>query len=180
MGAGVGQVILREKDLPSAELLNLARDFSRVARKTQSRLIVNSDFKVACQIRADGLHLPFKAIIQKNFLAKAKKLGLRVGISAHTLEEASLAEGAGADLVLVGPIFPTASKPGHPGVGLNFIIQVQKVLSIPLWSVGGINPTNLREVLKAGASVAAMRGALLTAPDPAKVVKECLQAANGT
>jgi thiamine-phosphate pyrophosphorylase len=176
LNAGIGQVILREKDLPPKELLALATALLPIARQTQSRLIINSDLTVASQIRADGLHLPFQAIHHIGDLGKAKKLGLRVGISAHTLEEAVLAEKAGADLVLIGPIFPTSCKPGHPGAGTRLIERIKRRLKIPVWAVGGLNPQNIPFVFKAGATVACLREALLTAPDPAKVAQECLLA----
>jgi thiamine-phosphate pyrophosphorylase len=76
-----------------------------------------------------------------------------VGVSTHSLEEANAAERGGADFIVFGPVFETGSKRqyGKP-VGLESLRQVAASLSIPAIALGGIGPSNVREVLEAGAA----------------------------
>jgi thiamine-phosphate pyrophosphorylase len=69
---------------------------------------------------------------------------------------------------MAGPIFPTPSKPGHPGQGLNFISELRANLPLGLavWAVGGINPKNVKSVFAAGAQAAALRSWLVATEDP--------------
>jgi thiamine-phosphate pyrophosphorylase len=174
--AGVGQVILREKDLPEKELLALAKPIKEAADSFGARLIVNSSLSVALKIQAFGLHLPFALFAkEKTLIAKAKDKGLTVGVSIHTFKEAAEAFEAGADQILIGPIFPTGCKPGAYGKGLDFIEVVGMKFPTPIWAVGGIGPENLKQVFLAGAKVAAIRSGFTRALDPAAFAEKCLR-----
>lgn len=60
------------------------------------------------------------------------------GVSAHSLDEALAAERAGAAWVTLSPIFPTPSKPGHAGVGIDALGAVCRAVAIPVFALGGI------------------------------------------
>jgi hypothetical protein len=72
------------------------------------------------------------------------------GCSTHSLDEAVRAENAGARYITFGPVFPTASKPGHPGVGLDMLSAVSRSISIPVFALGGISERNIQACLDAG------------------------------
>ena len=63
----------------------------------------------------------------------------RIGASAHSLDEALHAARLGASYVTLSPIFPTSSKPGHPGLGLETLAAVAAALPIPVFALGGMN-----------------------------------------
>ncbi len=76
---------------------------------------------------------------------------LIVGYSVHDLAEAELAVAAGSRYVTFSPVFPTASKPGHPGAGLNALRLICAALPLPVFALGGITAANAGAVLAAGA-----------------------------
>lgn len=83
-----------------------------------------------------------------------------VGYSAHEVGEAASMAGAGADLVVLGTIWPSASHPGTPGVGTALIAEAADALAlaaatgaaaVPIVAIGGVTPERAREALDAGA-----------------------------
>lgn len=89
-----------------------------------------------------------------------------IGRSVHSREEAAAAVAEGADFLVVGSIYETASHPGQPAMGLNLVGETVR-LGRPVIAIGGITPERAAEVRAAGAyGVAAIR-ALWHAPDPA-------------
>jgi thiamine-phosphate pyrophosphorylase len=76
-----------------------------------------------------------------------------VGVSTHSMQEVEAAETAGADFVVFGPVFETASKKKYgPPVGLDALRAVAKARRIPVLALGGIDIHNYRYALDAGAS----------------------------
>jgi thiamine monophosphate synthase len=74
------------------------------------------------------------------------------GASAHSLDEALHAARLGASYITLSPIFPTSSKPGHPGIGLEALATVSSALTIPVFALGGMNTLDAaRSALDAGA-----------------------------
>jgi thiamine-phosphate pyrophosphorylase len=62
-----------------------------------------------------------------------------VGVSCHSLQEALAAEAAGANYILLGPIFATPSKLQYgPPLGLAKLREVTSQISIPVFALGGI------------------------------------------
>ena len=90
----------------------------------------------------------------------------RTGSSVHALAEARAAREAGQAYVLYSPIFPTASKPGHPGVGVAALADVcASVGTLPVYALGGITPERVGACLEAGAAGVAVLSGILRAPD---------------
>ncbi|MDR0549095.1 MAG: thiamine phosphate synthase [Deltaproteobacteria bacterium] len=179
LAAGVGTVILREKDLPEPELLTLAGKIQKIASLTGARLIVNSSLTVAAAVNAYGLQLPFAAFnANPQLIALARAKNLLTSVSVHSLPEAALAIKAGADGLLAGPIFPTDCKPGREPLNLTFVAELVAVFKKPVFVVGGLGPDNVALARQAGAAGVALRSGLLTAPDPEQYVHKCLLAIN--
>ncbi len=168
---GVNAVQLREKDLTAAALARLAAALQR-AIGGRALLIVNGNAEVAREVGADGLHLPAEAPF-----ARPDGLAL-VGRSVHSVEDAVGAEREGADYVIAGPVYETASHPGVPGA-LALVSGVVEGVSVPVVAIGGIRPVRVRDVLSAGASGVAVISAILGAESPggaASALREALEA----
>jgi thiamine-phosphate pyrophosphorylase len=88
-----------------------------------------------------------------------------VGRSTHSLEQALVAERDGADYIGVGPVFPTATKPGTKPVGVELVRDVAARVKIPFFAIGGITLDNVDQVLEAGATRVAVVSAILKSPD---------------
>jgi thiamine-phosphate pyrophosphorylase len=101
-------------------------------------------------------------------LAEARRLlpiDSLVGCSITSLSQAVRAQAGGADYVAVGSIYPTLSKEKFKLVGLETLRRVRSRVSLPLIAIGGIDHTNVKEVMKAGATGVAVISAVLGADD---------------
>ena len=164
VAGGVDAVQVREKDLPDDELTALAE---RVQRAIEGRaaVLVNGRPAVAKLLGA-GLHLP------GNAPAPAQRDWPLWGRSVHSTEEALRRAEEAPDYLLIGPVYPTDSKPGHPGGGLSLIeATARAVAPLPVLAIGGIEATNAGAVIAAGATGIAVRGAILDASDPERTAR---------
>ncbi|HVZ38894.1 MAG TPA: thiamine phosphate synthase [Candidatus Kapabacteria bacterium] len=73
------------------------------------------------------------------------------GVSVHSMEESAHAVELGAEYVLYGPVFPTRSKPGHSGHGVEALGELCRSTSVPVFALGGITELNAAICLDAGA-----------------------------
>lgn len=156
--AGVDLIQLREKDLATRELLELAAAAVEASRGSATRIVINDRLDIAMAIGAHGVHLggqsaPVEAVrrnVGPDFL---------IGASCHSLDQALKSEAGGADYLLLGPVFDTPSKRryGLP-LGLNKFSQVVQRIKIPVLALGGIRVERVRVCLEAGAAgIAAIR-----------------------
>lgn len=173
---GVDYLQLREKDLTGRELYHLALDIKQVL-PPGTRLLINDRLDVALAAGADGVHLGENSLppaVARRLLGPEKIMG----VSVHSVTAAREAEKAGADYLLFGHIFPTASKEGIPPRGVGSLREVVASVGIPIIALGGINTANARQCLAAGARGVAVMSAIMAAPDPARAVAELKQTLN--
>ena len=161
---GVTFVQLREKDLPGGELFALAQRL-REATRERALLVVNDRADVAQACEAEGVHLGEASV---PVAAARKIMGQRklVGCSVHTVVAAIEAERDGADYLIAGAIFPTASHPDTAPQGLEFLREVCAAVKIPVFAIGGITRANARDCLAAGAYGVAVIGEIIGAENP--------------
>ena len=165
VAAGVDLIQVRERDLQAAALADLVADLLIIATGTPTRIVVNDRLDVALACGAHGVHLRGDSIP----IASARRLapaGFLIGRSVHRLHEAVAAEGA--DYVIAGTVFPSASKPASTrplGVaGLRAIVQA---VDRPVLAIGGIHGERIGEVAAAGAAGFAAIGLFMAShPDP--------------
>ncbi len=159
VAAGVSLIQLREKSLSARTLYALAARSATLARGSASRVLVNDRADIARAALCDGVHLAANSL-QASVVRRAFGPDFLVGVSTHALAEARDARDAGADFVLLGPVFDTPSKRayGRP-LGLAALAEAARELApFTVVAVGGIERENLPLVLAAGASgVAAIR-----------------------
>ncbi len=170
VAGGVAFVQLREKNLPAGELFALAQRLREVTRG-RALLVVNDRADVALACDADGVHLGEASLP----LATARKIvGQRklVGRSVHTIAAAIAAEHDGADYLVAGTIFATASHPDVKPQGLDFLREVCAAVQIPVFAIGGITRNNARDCLAAGARGVAVIGEIIEAGDPERKARE--------
>lgn len=168
IGAGVGALQLREKDLDGRVLLARARRLAARCRAAGVALLVNDRADVALAAGADGVQLPGDGlpVADARMLLGRQRL---IGRSVHDARE--LAASAAADFVLFGPVYDTPAKRAYgPPQGLERLAAVTRAASVPVLAVGGIVPERVGELLAAGAAGIAVIGAILDAPDPAAMV----------
>ncbi len=145
----------------------------KICQKAGVLFIVNDALEVALAIAADGVHLGQDDLP----VAEAKKLmhpmGIKnflVGCSTHSLEQALEAKRQGADYIGIGPVFATPTKPTYNPVGLELVKAVTSQIDTPHVAIGGIDATNVSQVLAAGAQRVAVVRAVCGAEDIAAAV----------
>jgi thiamine-phosphate pyrophosphorylase len=175
---GVGLVQLREKDLPAAELYALALRLKDVVGR-RALLFVNDRVDIALAANADGVQLGENALpleAARQIAGDRVRNSLLLGRSVHSVAGALKAEAQGADLLVLGTIFPTASHPGAVTGGSRIVREVASAVSLPFLGIGGIDATNAGEVIAQGAIGAAVITAITTAEDPAAASADLLAA----
>jgi thiamine-phosphate pyrophosphorylase len=169
VAGGVGLVQVRERDLTDAEIEALLGRIVERLRGAEARVVVNGRPAVAGTLGI-GLHLPAAA---PPVLARPALCGR----SVHDEDEAWRAQAEGVSYVVAGPIFPTGSKPGHPGAGVALLPRLQRIVApAPIFAVGGLTPERVGAVLAAGAHGVAVRSAILGAADPARAARAFVEA----
>lgn len=173
---GVRMLQLREKDLSSRDLLDLAMELRQLTKSYNAQLIINDRIDIALAVGADGVHLGVasipvavvRGIVGKDFL---------IGYSAHAVSEALEAEQDGADFITFGPVFDTPSKRsyGQP-LGLQTLSEAVKTLSIPVYALGGIKLSAMSRLLTTGCRGIALISAVMAADDPCRAAEELIVA----
>jgi len=160
---GVKALQLREKDLGTRELLDMAYRMRELTGKYRAKLFINDRVDIALSVEADGVHLGQKSI-PTYAVRKIVKDKFMIGVSAHSIEEAKQAEKEGADFITLGPVYKTPSKLryGQP-LGVDIIRKTKAEISIPVFAIGGIKKDRIKEVMDAGADGIALISGILGA-----------------
>jgi len=159
ISGGVDIIQMREKTKPAAEKLKLACELAKLCAENKVMFIVNDDPFIAKESNADGVHLGQEdlkncsVIEARNIIGKDKI----IGISTHSLSEIEKANQDDVDYIAFGPVFPTKTKDYF--LGAQGIKSALGISQKPLVFIGGINLSNLDEILKKGVrSIAVIRG----------------------
>ncbi len=162
---GVRAIQLREKDLPTRDLLALAQELRSITNEFGAKLFINDRVDVAIAVGADGVHLGHQSMPAG---AARRIVGddMLIGVSCHSVEEAWEAETHGADFVPFGPVFQTPSKMqyGKPA-GLEELGRAARKVQIPVFGLGGIRQGNALNVMLSGAFGISMISAIFAADD---------------
>jgi thiamine-phosphate pyrophosphorylase len=179
--AGVDWVQVRDRSLEGAALLarvdGIRAEVLRGSsdRERPARVIVNRRIDVALAAGADGVHLGFDGATAEDARAL---LGpeAEVGVSAHAPEEIDAEH---VSYVHLAPIHPPLSKAaGRPPLGVAALVEAVG-RGVPVIAQGGLDASNAREAIEAGAAGIAVTGAILQAPDPrgaARTLRQALDA----
>jgi thiamine-phosphate pyrophosphorylase len=167
---GVKTIQLRDKQRSKAELLTTARKLRGLCAEKGVLFMVNDHIDIALAVNADGVHLGQDDLP----LAEARRIlpiDMLIGCSTHSVAEAVKAQTNGADYLAMGSIYPTTSKEKFKLVGLDTLRRARLKVSLPLIAIGGINHSNVQEVMKAGADSVAVISAVLGADDVEKAAR---------
>jgi thiamine-phosphate pyrophosphorylase len=159
IAGGVDLVQVREKELPDGELLARLEAAREVTARHGVPLVVNDRPDLALLVKAEYVHLGQDDLP----VAAGRRLGLRVGQSTHASEEV---DATTADYIGVGPIFETPTKAGRPAVGLDLVRYAHAHARVPWFAIGGIDESNVEDVIAAGAERIAVVRAISEAADP--------------
>lgn len=171
IAGGARVVQLRDKEASPGDLYQTAMTFREMTEKAGMLLIVNDYVDIALAVDADGVHLG-----QDDMPPEAVRRiapDLLIGVSTHSLDQALIAQAAGADYLNIGPIFPTNTKEVAVKVmGPEAVTDIGHKVDIPFTVMGGIKESNMDEVLERGARRLAVVTAVTEAEDIAETVKK--------
>ncbi len=156
---GADVVQLRHKSMPRGELLGLAHELRALIK--DALFVVNDHLDIALLSGADGVHLGPEDL---SFAAARKVAGERllIGVSASTSDAVPI----GADYVGCGPAFATPLKPQKQMVGPAGVAALSAALSIPVFAIGGIDESNINQLIEVGVRRVCVIRAVGDATDP--------------
>jgi thiamine-phosphate pyrophosphorylase len=163
---GATMVQLRDKTATTEQRIETGRLLKVALADTDARLIVNDDVDAALAIGADGVHIGQGDL---GVRATRDRIGpeMLLGLSIGSVTEAEALDPTLVDYVGVGPVFPTATKPGHPpAIGLDGLRDVIHATHLPAVAIGGVKIGHVSAILATGTKGVAVVSAICGQPDP--------------
>jgi thiamine-phosphate pyrophosphorylase len=161
---GADVIQLRHKTMPRGELLELARELRAAIPETL--FVVNDYVDIALLSGADGVHLGPDDLS----VVSARKVAgdrLLIGVSASTVDAVQDA----ADYVGCGPAFATPIKTQKRVIGPEGVAAVARAMTIPVFAIGGIDESNLPQLVALGVRRACVIRAVGDAADPEQAAR---------
>jgi thiamine-phosphate pyrophosphorylase len=167
LAGGVDIIQLREKGIEAREEIALAEVFAAAAERHGALFAINDRADVAYAVRPDVLHLgqdDLPVEVARDLLGD----DVLIGRSSHSTVEVDAAATAGrVDYFCVGPTWPTPTKPGRPAPGISLLQHAAGMTTPRPWfAIGGIDESNLDQVMAAGATRIVVVRAITEADDP--------------
>ena len=163
-------IILREKDMNVQDYAALACTVMDICEKFGVSCILHSFWGEASELSAQSIHLPLPVLreLKENEVKRFE----HIGASCHSVDDAREAELLGASYITAGHVFATDCKKGLPGRGLDFLREVCRSTSLPVYAIGGISTDNIADIAAAGASGACIMSGFMRATDPIGYIKK--------
>jgi thiamine-phosphate pyrophosphorylase len=160
VSAGVDLIQIRERDLETAQLVDVVGDLADIARGSSTHVVVNDRLDVALACAAAGVHLRSDSIPPAAARSIAGPAFL-VGRSVHGLDEA-VEHASAVDYLIAGTVFPTDSKPTADCLlGESGLNRLTKAVSVPVLAIGGVTVERVARIAATGASGVAGIGLFL-------------------
>jgi len=175
IAGGVDVVQLREKGLTDRDLLRRAALVQRACSYSGVPFILNDRPDLALAAGADGVHVgqdDVPAAVARQILG-AEAI---VGLSTHSHEDLVASLDEPVDYVSAGPVTPTPTKPGRPGVGIGYLREAVEHAQRPVWVTGGASPSTVAEMVAAGARHVVVVRWLTEAADPESAARQLRRA----
>jgi thiamine-phosphate pyrophosphorylase len=162
LAGGVNMIELREPDLSARDLLGEAERLRRMALGGVP-LVVYDRVDVAVAVRADAVHLSGEGLP----ISAAKQVGrgILVGKTVTSVAEAVAAEQAGADYLVVEPLFFSHYLQERSPLGATLVRRIKAKIHIPILAGGGITAGNAHQVIAAGADGVSVVSEIVDAPE---------------
>lgn len=177
LAGGLTLVQYRDKQSNDLDRLMMAQQMCQLCHNYGALFIVNDRVDIALAVGADGVHLGQQDVsiaVARQILGSQKI----VGKSTTNPEEMARSIQEGADYIGVGPVYETPTKAGKAAAGLEYVRHAAERATIPWFAIGGIDSSNIDDVLQAGAPAIALVRAIMGADNPTHAVQFCLSILN--
>ncbi|MCX5686522.1 MAG: thiamine phosphate synthase [Candidatus Omnitrophica bacterium] len=159
IAGGIDIIQLREKKKSEEEILKTGKELLALCKKNKVTFIMNDDPYLAKKAGADGVHMG-EEDVKKHPLAETRRIigsDKIIGLSTHSIKKVKEASPGDIDYIAFGPIFPTTIK--DYSIGTKDIKKVLEITEKPIFFIGGIDISNIGEILKLGGkNIAVIRG----------------------
>jgi thiamine-phosphate pyrophosphorylase len=174
VSAGVHLIQLRDKRLNDRQLIEVGKHITQLTRGSSTKFVMNDRVDLALVTKADGVHLGQEDMALKD---ASEILGPDkiIGISTHTLLQARQAAEQGADYIGIGPVFPSATKCFNQFIGPELLAGIAKADTVTAFAIGGIDRTNVDQVIAAGVRRVAVGASVCNAVEPHTAALELLK-----
>jgi thiamine-phosphate pyrophosphorylase len=179
---GVDIVQLRDKVLDAKPLLARATELAALCRSLGVPFVLNDRPDLALASGADGVHVG-QDDAPPDLCRRILGPDAIVGRSTHAPDQLALSLTEPVDYVSAGPVVATPTKPGRPGVGLDYVTHAAAHAGRPFFVTGGATPDTVGGMVAAGATRVVVVRWLTEAPDPeanARALRTALDAALAT
>jgi thiamine-phosphate pyrophosphorylase len=170
---GLTLVQYRDKNTDDLIRFENAQKLCQLCHDYGALFLINDRVDLALAVNADGIHLGQQDLpiaIARQILGPNRIIGR----STTNLQEMAKAIAEGADYIGVGPVYETPTKVGKAAAGLDYVGYAAENSTVPWFAIGGIDQTNLGDVLKAGAKQVAVVREIMQSPDPTKATQDLL------
>lgn len=170
---GCRWVQLRMKDFPEEDVMETARQLKKYCQEYNAKLIIDDRVQVALEVKADGVHLG-KKDMQPSEAREILGNQYIIGGTANTLEDIEYLIKEGVDYIGLGPFRYTETKKNlSPILGIEGYRKIltackKKEYTIPIVAIGGIEKSDIPEIMSTGVAGIALSGSILRATDPLK------------
>jgi thiamine-phosphate pyrophosphorylase len=178
--SGAELVQLRFRSVSEKKLLKLAKEAREITAHFQTRLLINDHYKIAKEVKADGVHLE-KIDSCPTIARKHLYTWQMIGGTANTLQECETLLTKEVDYIGLGPFKFTITKDNLPPVlGLNGYAEIIEALQteIPIIGVGGITTEDISDILETGVSGIAVSGEITRDFNTIKIFHQLLNASS--
>ncbi len=158
---------LREKDLDYRSFLEEAKALKKLCAAYNVPLIINDNVDIAVACKADGVHVG-QDDMQTSDVRRHVGSDMIIGVSAHTVGEASAAMRNGADYLGIGAVFPTSTKSNVTRMTADTLKAITTAVNIPTAAIGGITEDNMQQLSGTGVNGIAVISAIFGAEDIGK------------
>ena len=145
-----GRATILQLRAPDSNARAIEQEATALVATSPVPVLVSSRCDIAMTAGAAGVNLPENDIPVA--AARALMGELLVGRSVHSLESALRAESEGADYVIFGPVWASASHAGSSPAGIKALAEVAHALRIPVLAIGGVTEQRIAECHSAGAA----------------------------
>ena len=171
---GLKLVQYRSKNENDRVRFQQAQDLKKLCDRYGALFLVNDRVDIALAVDADGVHLgqtDLPVAVARKILGKNKIIGQ----STTSPEEMAKALATDVDYIGVGPVHETPTKAGKKAAGLEYVRYAVENSTVPWFAIGGIDVTNVEEVVKSGAKGVAVVRAIMVADNPQIETEKLLQ-----
>ena len=143
---GLRMIQVREKNISYNELKIFSKEVIKICKPNNVKVIINSNEKLAHEIKADGVHLTSKDLLN----AKVKPKNLIVAASCHSQEEIDIAEKIDVDFLVLSAVKKTLSHPNMSPIGWKKFKKMANKSSTPIYALGGLGDFDYQSAIENG------------------------------